>query len=730
LYMKTASSCQAIIPHMLPGDDDLRWFSDSGCVVRRPDLQEVFIDGTLISSFAPGDVEVRNLTLVGLAKDSGIPKGKLAEAFGISAELLRLLRKRYEARGIDGLRPNRRGRKRKVTPELRKKLVALFEEDGMNAHHAFIELGEDAGLSYRNVRHVRQAWKASLSAAEVQAFESQLELDGVGESDHDSATSGDAETPERPPSIADATSNGEMISEGRAPRSGRHVRHAGSWLLVAVVFAYGLHSELLRYGGKSKRWKERLRVVIDAVIIALGIGQRCVEGVRRLESSSGGILLRAKRVPSESWSRRVLKSYVETGCVPYAHLAMTQNYLELAAARSKGPSVFYIDNHMRPYTGKHTIRKGWRMQDKRVLPGATDYYVHAEDGRPVYRMDVPSHDSLTTWLTPIMKMLRAALGETERILVAFDRAGAFPEQLAELRNENFEFVTYERRPYQALAASAFSESATVGDETYGVHESHLANLGKGRGRVRRIALLTPEGRQINLLAVSAEDKERLIEVMFGRWVQENGFKHGNERWGINQLDRRRVEAYPPETVIPNPARRRADNTLKLARRREGDARNQLARMKADHRRRAKVERDLKEALAEQDGLLAQRPSLPTHAPLEETELKDKLVYHPGHYKTLIDTIRIACANAESELASVLAPALHRPREAKKVLANTFAASGQIRVNGKSITVTLELSGNRNEREAVEELFQVVNRWKLTLPGDSKSRPLWFRSQIS
>jgi len=469
---------------------------------------------------------------------------------------------------------------------------------------------------------------------------------------------------------------------------------------------------------------------IPAAAEALGIGQRCVEGVRRLEASGGGVLLRAKRVPSESWTRRVLKKYVEEASAPYAHLAMTQNYLELAAARSKGATVFYVDNHLRPYTGKHTIRKGWRMQDKRVLPGNMDYYVHDEDGRPVYRIAVPSNDSLTAWLTPVLQVLSAALGESQRILVAFDRAGAFPEQLAELRDEGFEFVTYERRPYQRLAGSAFVESVTVDGERYGVHESRLANLGKGRGRVRRIALLTPEGYQINLLAMSEEKKERLIEVMLGRWIQENAFKHGNERWGINQLDQRRVEAYPPDAVIPNPARRRADNALRLARHREGDMRNQLARMKADHPRRAKVEQDLAEALAAQHELEAQRPHLPKHAPLKETELKDKLVYHPGDYKTLIDTIRIACANAESELAVVLADHLRRPTEAKKVLANLFAAPGQVRVNGKSITVVLEPTGNHSEQEAVAKLFQEVNRWKLTLPGDPQGRPLQFRSQMS
>jgi hypothetical protein len=28
------------------------------------------------------------------------------------------------------------------------------------------------------------------------------------------------------------------------------------------------------------------------------------------------------------------------------------------------------------------------MQDKRVKPGVTDYYVHDEDGRPVWRFDI------------------------------------------------------------------------------------------------------------------------------------------------------------------------------------------------------------------------------------------------------------------------------------------------------------------------------------------------------
>src|SRR5690606_24452925 len=111
----------------------------------------------------------------------------------------------------------------------------------------------------------------------------------------------------------------------------------------------------------------------------------------------------------------------------------------------------------------------------------------------------------------------------------------------------------------------------------GLHESRLRNLGQGRGRVRRIAIRTDDGRQVNVLAVSREPAERLVEILWRRWNQENAFKHGVERWGLNQLDGRRVAEYPPGTVVPNPLRRRIDRALRVARVVDAMARRILAR---------------------------------------------------------------------------------------------------------------------------------------------------------
>jgi hypothetical protein len=119
-------------------------------------------------------------------------------------------------------------------------------------------------------------------------------------------------------------------------------------------------------------------------------------------------------------------------------------------------------------------------------------------------------------------------------------------------------------------------------------------------------------------------------------VQENGFKHGKERWGINQLDRRKRLQYAPGTLIPNPGRRRLDFSIRVSREKEGVLRNKLARLEEGTLKHVEVKAQLDEQLLIQAKLLAQRPSLPSHAPVEETELADELTYHDPQYKVVLD----------------------------------------------------------------------------------------------
>src|SRR5439155_11358820 len=131
--------------------------------------------------------------------------------------------------------------------------------------------------------------------------------------------------------------------------------------------------------------------------------------------------------------------------------------------------------------------------------------------------------------------------------------------------------------------------------------------------------------QVNLLAISSLPAEDLYAIMRGRWDQENGFRHGVQRWGINQLDGRKTSPYPPDTIIPDPARRRLDEAIRIERAREGNARRHLAQ--ATDYNRTKWQAELDESLKLQREFEALRPALPTHAPVCETELAGKLVRH-------------------------------------------------------------------------------------------------------
>lgn len=760
------------------------WFGRMESVLITDDgRRSVFVGGTLIGSFGPRDRALRNALLLGLASDPKVNRERMCAALGISSETLRLLLRVAEKDGaIAALGRGPKGRKPKVTEAIRLRVESCFDQ-GMTVDQAHARV--KSSISRTVVVGLRKKWAAKRR-------EPVPAPGGVGES-ADLPRAGDKETDAEDPDPDPATELPGLVTtptasrcdpasvdtsmavtsaSTRSPsaetleftdmatpvarrmaspeervvvcidagelRSGPRVQHLGTWLMIAMVATFGLHAQVEKLCGERQEEDGKgslpkkiraTRIAVDAVIAALSIGQRCVEGVRRLATPSGPLLLRTKRSPSASWIRTTLGSLAHCLGGALLHLRMAATYIrEARDADTDEPLLYYVDNHMRAYTGDQRLLKGWRMKEKRALPGTMDYYVHDADGRPVFRVDTKANSPLTAWLSPIATVLRDVLGPDTPIILGFDRAGAFPEQMRKLRDDGIGFVTYERAPYRDYPARLFSKSFLYKGEAIKYVETRT-NLGKGRGRVGRIALRMPDGKQINLLTKGDIPPDVAYRFARLRWNQENALKHGNERWGGNQLDGRQFDKADPDMIIPNPARRRLDRALLLARTREGRARAKLASSRRpDARARWKME--LSDALQQQKDLLAQRPQVPTHAPVAETQLADELVLHRGEYKAVIDTIRIACANAESELTARLAHYLPRPAEAKKVFANLLAAPGSVHVSKKALTVRLQPAGSKSELQAIGTLLEECNDMNLTLPGDAEKRLLRFSIQLS
>lgn len=761
-----------------------RYFSANACVLVEGSRRSVFIGGTLVSCYDVTDKATRNAVLVKLSEDPKVHLGKLVEAFELSREQLRNLQKKYRTGGLAAVMEIKKGgREPVVKPALRGKLYELFDAGAsINLAHAKIK----ECISRTMVGRTRKMWRLErelepeLAAkthaamgmpetAEALALGAeQLELSAATAADEvahpepepasqpdvepespdvdsalDVAVANDIEAPASSqtglvcgPSLHEAPeASSKLIIDGKK----QYVQHAGAFILLALLQSFGLyqHAEKLRKdaiadGDADRRYlgKTALRVALDAAIVALLIGQHCIEGVRRVVTPSAKTLLRIlTAVPSESWVRGVLDRFAQARG-QLLHLVTSFALIDQAEREHDRRAWFYVDNHMRPYTGKQVVRKGWRMQDKRVRPGSSDYWVHDQDGRPLLRINSPSHEPMTERLRPIAHLLRDALdhagADRTKIAMVFDRAGAFPGEMAALRNAGVEFVTYERGPYARLLTTEFDHDLEIAGETIHYCEKHNKNLGRDRGRVRRINLLMEDGEQVSIVGVSEASPEEMIKAMLARWaLQENQFKYGVERLGINQLDGRRVDFVPDDEIIPNPARRRLLNALSVARKLEGEALRQLAHLPQDDNKRTRWQQELERSRQQQRELEAQRPALPKKIRVGDTDLAGKLVRHQDNYKLVIDTLRILIANIVADLAATLGPLLPRAAEAKKTLDNLLTAPAVIHATPRLIVVQLAPAGTRRELAAFVELLRPVNARKLSLPGDPARRPLRF-----
>lgn len=735
----------------MPTDSRTVWFSRSGCVVWHADgRKDVLVHGVMIGGFDKGDTTARNTVLVLVAQE-GVVLEDLAHAFGVTTETVRATRREFEAGGYAAILKKRRGGQGawKVTPKLKQTVEEYFAA-GLSVPETREKLAKQ--LSAGTLRKLHRAWEAARTAAATPAPEApeQQALPLTVEASAAISEVAEPEASEPPEPTPSPSAAGTLcakkseesgyvvsapVAEDRrllpaaGPRSAKHVAFLGSWLLVALTAKMGLHAVVeAEASPQSKASGAALRLAVDAVLVALAIGQGCVEGVRRLAHRGAAALLLSARAPSPTWVRKTLGRAAAEGHGLFIRARMSGALMRAAASRAAGElAVFYVDGHMRPYTGLQQLLRGWRMQEKRALPGTTDVHIHDVDGRPLFRSATLMHDSLGKLLLPIGAFLRMALGESQRILLAFDRAASYPEVMAELRDSNFEFVAYERKPYAALPASDFDESFDLDGERISYCETRK-NLGDERGRLRRIALRVPDGHQVNLLTDSEQPAPELAAIMAGRWNQENAFHHAVRRWGLNQLDGRRFPDFDADAVIPSPMRRRLENALAVLRGVEGQLRRKLARRKGVDVR-ASLEQDLTVNLEQQHNLVVRRPELPKHCTVEEAGLVGELKRHQDEYKAVIDTIRTVAINAEADLAAELAAVMSRPREAKRLLQNFFSAPGEVRVRDDVIDVTLDVAAHRGEYRALEHLCRVASSWKLSLPGDPNERPLRFRSQI-
>src|SRR3954466_15339049 len=147
-------------PHLQPEPSyELRRFSSDGTGVVRGAIASVFIGGLLIGTFDENadDRGPRNVLVVTLSKSGQLHLGRLASAFGITDEYLRILRRKEQAKGLGAVLGSCQGKISKVSPDLRAAWCAMFDA-GQMPIDAFREQPRKDRRAYSTVWRVYSEW--------------------------------------------------------------------------------------------------------------------------------------------------------------------------------------------------------------------------------------------------------------------------------------------------------------------------------------------------------------------------------------------------------------------------------------------------------------------------------------------------------------------------------------------------------------------------------------------
>ena len=148
---------------------------------------------------------------------------------------------------------------------VKKSLIFELFQNGDRPIDVFRKVGKSHGLSYPTVWRLHQEWKLEQSRI-LERSQIDIEL-----------SKSDTDTRKKSSESVALTSNGPANKEFAddegvvaAPvRGGKMVERAGGLLLVAMIASSGLYEAAMRGWDASARWRDRLRMAIDAVGVDL-----------------------------------------------------------------------------------------------------------------------------------------------------------------------------------------------------------------------------------------------------------------------------------------------------------------------------------------------------------------------------------------------------------------------------------------------------------------------------
>src|SRR6266542_6179931 len=330
---------------------------------------------------------------------------------------------------------------------------------------------------------------------------------------------------------------------GRVATGSHPSRYAGAMLAYAYLDRIGAGEVFAGLGGAAWRRFDQAQVA-SFTVLALLCGVGSIEQVKALVRRQAGPLVGLSASPELHTLRPRLAAIADG-----VDVLACQRTLATAMLRIAGQSagIFYVDDHFVPYGGAKPVAKGHNGKRGRTEKGRADTLLTDERGRAVcFTTGEPSHLSKT--MQPALRQLRQII-PAGKILLAFDRGGAYAEAFTACRQADIDFITYRRGALAETCAEPQAHRIRRGPgHVQVILADEQISFPKYDGPCRQLTLYEREECACPHLAacphlravlqVLTSDTTAcapdLLLALKGRWVIENAFKY-LDFYGIDWL---------------------------------------------------------------------------------------------------------------------------------------------------------------------------------------------------
>lgn len=688
----------------------------------------VFLRSAAIHVYEADDKEaeaacIATLSRAGLASDVDI-----ASAFGVHRNTVGRLARRFESQGLAAVVPAKRGPKgpSKVTPEVlaiidahadlpRKELRQRIEK----------QTGVCLSLPYvSELAIVRRPTQLSLDGVTAHAAATPEERNIVGD-DSNGAAANDLEERtndivESSVSVVDDTEDTEPGPELPLDVSGRYMGLALYYPALAATGLLDVARSLYRLPN-SVRFG--VRTTVATLFFMTVLAKTTLEAAKHLRRAEFGAVVGSGVAPCVKTLRRKLAMLVDQHKAGDLGTHLTRRWIDGGLVAT---AYLYIDGHMKVYSGKKKLQEVWNSQRRMPLPGIHTYYVGDGQGRPLLFVAEELSTNLAKAIPRIVEAIREVSGDRSFAIV-FDRGGYDGQLFSWLRDQNIDFITYQRGDVE-LEVGAFTRRQTrfegrrrrffLAEDTVKV---------KRTGPWRRVVVRAKKGHQTPILTSLGPQvpAARIAALMFARWRQENFFKYMGEHRGLDDITSYATEQAGTDIMVMNPSRKALDGRIAEATKCLAALKASLGSALLDEPRAGRSAHGLKTAQggavkevrdleAQIAALKSERTGVARQIPISESAVRRDVTLREA--KAIVDRIKISAYNAEEWLLDRLVAHYPNEHDVRDLLRSFTELSGRMTTTTRGVVVRIDPPDTPMHRRALIGLVADLNAIGAMFPG--------------